>query len=217
MPDGVPWVRISQVDARIACSNLGTGYKLVTDSEWVTTARIAELDSTNWDSGVVYSGSMWRGHSDGFPNNALSVSDIDDYYDQTGQSGLSVQRRTLNILGQVLWDLGGNTFELTNDTFNSNVESSLGGNNGWQEWDTIGSTWDDLKPINTSLNSTNGIGQVFAHNIDALPSGEIHAFIRGGNRGNGANGATRGIFTLLLERSPLDVSGGFGFRCSYTP
>ena len=216
VPAGSPWVNINQTDARIACSNLGTGYKLITDPEWVTVARITELDSTNWDSGIVYSGSMWRGHSDNSPGNALSVSDVNDYYDQTGNSNPSIERRTLNISGNLIWDLGGNVWEWTNDTFNSNAESALGqGSSNWYQWNIIGSSWDFLKPFNNSLTSTNGIGQVYNEVSDAFPSGTIHGFLRGGAW---YDGARAGAFALHSYFSPSSAfSAGIGFRCSYAP
>lgn len=36
---GQPWRRIDQAQARTACSNLGTGYALISNEEWMTIAR----------------------------------------------------------------------------------------------------------------------------------------------------------------------------------
>lgn len=207
-----PWVSIDQIDARTACSNLGSGYKLFTDPECVTIPRIAELDSTNWDSGTVYSGVMYIGIvnlSDALSCGSNSVLDGDT----NGTKCLigNINKRTLNISGDLIWDLSGNVWERTNDTFNSNSESALGqGSDGFKEWNIIGSSWDYLKPFNTSLTSTNGIGQVYVYNNTIFPSGTIHAFLRGGYW---YDGAYTGAFALSLNRGPSSpVSTYNGFR-----
>ena len=112
-----PWVSISQTDSITECSSLGAGYQLISNAQWTTVAREAEALGSNWDSGTVGTGSMWRGHSDNSPSNSLSVSNINDYYDQTGNVAPSIQRRALELnSGEVIWDMGGNVYNWNIDT-----------------------------------------------------------------------------------------------------
>ena len=215
---GGPIAYINQTDAELACQSLGANYHLISDAQWVTIARNAELQESNWDSGTVYSGSMMRGHADGTPFAALSVSNINDPYDQTGQSSPSIERRTLNLSnGEVIWDIGGNVWEWTSDSLPTTgvQNSSLGLGDGWKQWNTVNSiNYGYLMPLNTSLTSTNGIGQVYTDSGTASDGGDVHAFLRGGFWLNGANA---GAFALGLDYGPSSSLAVIGFRCSYAP
>ncbi len=117
-PSSTPWVNINFTDARSACTDLNSEhssldgtFKMITNREWMTIARDAEQQDENWDSSTVGSGSMYRGHSDDNPNNALSVSNTGDYYDGTGNLAPSTERRVLELSnGEIIWDLGGNVW-----------------------------------------------------------------------------------------------------------
>jgi formylglycine-generating enzyme required for sulfatase activity len=217
VPVGTPWVSINQTDARIACLNLGTGYKLITDPEWVTIARIAENDNTNWNSSVVGTGGMFRGNvnlNDGISCGSNSV--LDGVTDGTNCLSGSRNKRTLNISGALIWDLGGNVWEWTNDTLQTTgtQNSSLGvASSNWYEWDNI-SGYNYLKPSDVTLNATKGIGKVYADTDAASPSGTIHGFLRGGTWGNGPDA---GAFALGLDGGPSNAYTGLGLRCSYAP
>ncbi len=215
-PTPEPITFINQTQAISLCASLGTGYKLITRAEWVTTAREAENNTYNWNTSEIYSGSMYRGHSDTEPAYSLFVTDINDGYIGTGQSGTSEQRRTLKLYnGEIIWDLAGNVWELNSDVYNSNAESSLGkSSTGTYEWTTISSSYNHLKPYNTSLTLSNGIGLVYVDVDDADPSGIVHAFMSGGHLS--LNSYT-GVFALYLYGSPLSSYYSVGFRCSYNP
>jgi formylglycine-generating enzyme required for sulfatase activity len=206
-----PWVSISQTDSYKQCANLGVGYHLITDEEWVTIARSAEMTPASWSGGAVGNGYMYSGHNDGSPNAALSVSNVNDYYDQTGQT-TGNQRRVLDLSnGNLIWDLSGNVMEWTQGQLNT-VESDLNmGATQWNEWTSILGFYN-LGPHNSSLYSTQGIGQVYTDVDAANPSGEIHAFLRGGNWNYGANA---GAFALYLGIAPSASYTDVGFRCSF--
>jgi len=216
-PTPEPITFINQTQAISLCASLGTGYKLITRAEWVTTAREAENNTYNWNTSEIYSGSMYRGHSDNSPAYSLPVTDTNDGYIGTGQSGTSEQRRTLKLYnGEIIWDLGGNIWEWNSDVYNTNTESSLGqGTSKWYEWTSISSSYNHLKPYNTSLTSSNGIGQVYADVDNAHSSGTIHAFVSGGAWNIGA--APAGSFALGFYYAPSFFYFGIGFRCSYDP
>jgi len=215
-PTPEPITYITQTQAISVCASLGTGYKLITSAEWVTTARETENNTYNWNSGTIYSGSMYKGHGDNAPVGFLSITDINDGYIGTGDSGISDQRRTLKLYnGEIIWDLAGNVWELNSDVYNSNAESSLGkSSTGTYEWTTISSSYNHLKPYNTSLTLSNGIGLVYVDVDDADPSGIVHAFMSGGHLS--LNSYT-GVFALYLYGSPLSSYYSVGFRCSYNP
>jgi len=205
-----PWVSITQLDAITACSNLGTGFHLITNAQWTTIARNAELLGSNWNSSTSGIGSMWRGHSDGSPNNALSVSDVNDYYDQTGQSSPSTERRVLNLSnGEQIWDLGGNVREWNSDTCGQGDPwYSVAGFIDWTSANVNGAEKTLAGPLG-AFTSTNGVGQYYG----CTAAG--NAFQHGGYWSNGAGA---GVYSLLLNTAPSvnsNIQGGF--RCSYTP
>ncbi|HXH31335.1 MAG TPA: fibronectin type III domain-containing protein, partial [Bacteriovoracaceae bacterium] len=115
-----PWISISQTNAKTACTNLGTGYDLISNPEWMTIAYNIEATASNWAGGVVGTGALFRGHSDNGPASGLTVSDTTDLYNGTGNTAAQAmgsgkeQRRTFTLSnGEVIWDLAGNIFEWT--------------------------------------------------------------------------------------------------------
>ena len=64
--------------------------------------------------------------------------------------------------------------------------------------------------LDDDLTRANGIGEIYTDNNDAYPSGDVHAFLRGGYWKRDVNA---GVFTLFLDGSPLHVYTSIGFRC----
>jgi hypothetical protein len=132
---GTPWVTLTWQQAKIECNNLGSGYHLITDNEWLTIAHNVEQVAPNWNSSVVGSGFMYSGHNDNGPPSSLSAStnDSDGYY-QTGQTTGSNQRRTLTLSnGEVIWDLAGNVWEWTDKNI-SVADRYHGGDQQWMSY-----------------------------------------------------------------------------------
>ncbi|MFP4402094.1 MAG: hypothetical protein ACLFPL_02585, partial [Candidatus Nanoarchaeia archaeon] len=234
-PSSTPWVSIDFPTARSACTDLNTQhsslegtFKMITNREWMTIARNAEQQSTNWDSGTVGSGSMYRGHSDNNPSNALSVSDTGDYYDGTGNSAPSIERRVLELSnGEVIWDLGGNVREWVDmledgSSFNGNAcsgaslsWSSYFGNDGENECnfnspyskDSAADTRYEMGPLG-DYNADEGVGQIYSRDFTG------RALLRGGLW---LSGARAGAFAAYLFGAPSSSDAGVGFRCSYEP
>jgi len=207
-PTPVSITYINLANARAACSNLGTGYHLITNSEWTTIARNAENNSLNWDSGVIGTGSMFRGHSDGLPNNILNVTNVSDYWDQTGQSTPSIEKRTFVLNNfEIIWDLSGNAYELVNDTCTQN--SPWYSVPGWLDWNNINlagvNQEKDLAGPIGPYTSTNGVGQYYGCTLNG------NGFVRGGRWDFNT---VVGVFTLYFY-NPLNSGPSNGFRCSY--
>ena len=71
-----------------------------------------------------------------------------------------------------------------------------------------------MKSFDLSLNSSNGVGKVYAKVNDVYLSGTVYAFIRGGDW---SNGALAGAFALRLRHGSSFSNMYRGFRCSYEP
>ena len=121
-----PWVSISQNDAKTKCRQLGVGYHLITDQEWMTIAEdAANFVDSNWSGAAVGSGNLARGwaahtsYGDIWINSAVATStnaeclyNVED--DMCGSSGAHLYRRTLTLSnGETIWDMSGNVYEWT--------------------------------------------------------------------------------------------------------
>ncbi len=215
IPGGTLFQGGAQGYAKTKCEALGIGYHLISNAEWTTIARNAESVASNWNSGVVGSGSMYRGHTDFSPFSALTVTDINNYYDGTENVAPSTQRRVFTLSnGAVIWDLSGNLIEWTSDTV------TLNGDNygewyqyGLAEWTSSSLTnFEKIKsgPIG-NYDSTNGMGQYGGGSAG-------NPFARGGHYAMTTTPDRAGIFALDMG---MPINGAYnptgGFRCTYGP
>ncbi len=222
---GAPWVSITQTAAASACSSLGAKYHLITNNEWMTIARNIEQVASNWTSGTVGSGAVYSGHNDSIPANALAAN-VDDNqgYDGTGQTAPANQRRTHTLSnGQVVWDLAGNVWEWNNNVIScaavncTTAEMPYDGSPAgeWLEFTNLATygqlSYDLIRPSNVTWNATQGFGQIYTDSNGATPSGNAHAFIRGGRW---TNGTAAGILALYLDNAPSYSDVIIGFRCA---
>ena len=203
-----PWVNIKQYEAYDACHNLGLGYHLITDEEWVTIARNAENTDASWTGGSVGSGMMFRGNvgtNDDAPYDGADPEASSDGVNDKGKLTLSN--------GEIIWDFSGNVWEWTQGQLNTDGSDLNQGEQDWNEWDII---YGNLKlgPYHHSYNATKGVGRVYTDNDGAYPAGDEHAFLRGGRWNNGAGA---GAFALYLSDAPSNSHSSVGFRCSYAP
>lgn len=218
---GSPWVSISPINAKAACTTLGIGYDLISNPEWMTIAYDIESNPSNWGSGIVGTGALFRGHTDASPGNALAVTNANDPYDGTGNTSVQAmgagkeQRRTFTLSnGEVIWDLVGNVWEWTDWTIGNTLASGP---------TTCTATWTeipnvscgdleavDYMPSNPAVvtaanyNSNFGLGRFFG--------GTGGAAFRGGYRDNHA---LAGLFALSFYNSPVATATIIGFRCVY--
>lgn len=222
VPEGQPYVNISQDNARIAAANACSGCHLVTEAEWMTVAADALGVSSNWSGGAVGTGYIYSGHNDYAPADSLAASTDDgDGYAGTGNTTGSNQRRTLTLSnGEIIWDLAGNVWEWTDATIAGGQQPGLSGESAyaWKQWNN-GSLLMNGLPSNSRASaisgasgwtSSNGIGQLYSNYGEA----GARAFLRGGawHDGSGA-----GVLTLALSRTPSNALTSVGFRVAFRP
>jgi len=121
-----PWVNITQPNAITACSNLGSGYHLITNQEWMLLANDIVGVANNWTSGIVGQGLLVRGNSDGsaaLDGSAPGTIRTTNYRIHTLTNGSSI------------WDLAGNVWEWTNDTCQPG--------SGFGYWYNTNTEWND--------------------------------------------------------------------------
>ena len=182
----------------------------------MTIARNIEAQNSNWRNGIIGSadasgGGLWRGHSDNNPPNALAASTDDNPYFNTNDSGTSRERRTHTLSnGEIIWDMGGNVWEWTNDTIMGVNKPNSSSGVFWQEWTAISNlgtlSYDLTRPSNSAWNSSQNMGQYSAGGLTGGP----FIFIRGGSL---FDNTPAGVFTLLLSSTPASTTTFIGFRC----
>ncbi|MDD4409044.1 MAG: prepilin-type N-terminal cleavage/methylation domain-containing protein [Candidatus Pacebacteria bacterium] len=219
--DGAPLGGATQSAAITACASLGTGYHLITNAEWMALARHIEAQPSNWSDGSVGSGFLARGYSssisEGFTNSVFAPHTGTGYEyntttDTVAATGAHKYRRTFNLAnGEVVWDLSGNIWEWTSTTENTYNLPPYASN--WNEFSAI-SLWGTIGnqgSLNVAYNSAQNTGKIYTDYNTANPSGDTHAFLRGGLLDNGL---ASGLYALNLAFSPDYSNYATGFRCA---
>ncbi len=224
---GTPWVNISRDTALTTCSSLGTGFGLISNTQWQVVARNAENVASNWSGGAVGTGVLNRGHSDNSLASALanSADDTDGYFG-TGNTGFTSaawsglgatpaagaeQKRTYILSnGKVVWDFGGNVWQWVSDNYSTlGMSPAIAG--GWGEFsNTTNFPISGVNRLNFaaggSYNSTQNAGQLYG--------GSAGAVLRGGAWYHHLYG---GLFAANLTGGPSDTYNYTGFRCAFGP
>ena len=225
---GKPWIRITQAQAQTACKNIGAKYDLISNPEWMTIAHEAESQAVNWSSGVIGTGAIYRGHSDGIIEGGVSGWELEastdsNPYHQTGNSEIEPmgsgkeQKRILKLLsGHFIWDFSGNVWEWTNWDLDSGlIDGPTTCSPGISEIPSLNCSAllnTDFMPGNPEdvdpnlYNSNYGLGKIIGGNGGGA--------IRGGIS---SSGTVAGIFSLDLEFQSNIASRVIGFRCVYRP
>ncbi|MEA9355759.1 hypothetical protein SHI21_06090 [Bacteriovorax sp. PP10] len=211
---GTPWVSIDRSAARAKCQSLGGSYDLISNDQWQTIARNIAGVASNWSSGIVATGQINWGHSDGTPGNALAaVTDDNDPCNGTGQTCSSTvwdsQRRTHKLSnGNVIWDLSANLYEwVTNDltvAYSTNYFVSTM-TNGDNEQNRYGADMATICPARWAS--------------PYCGMGAARIGFNGGAIGRGGEwtmGDQAGIFTTSMEAPANYAANNVGFRCVFT-
>lgn len=225
-PEGIPLRgMVSQIAAMNFCSNLGAGYRLINNAEWLTIAANIISVPGNWSSGNIGDGLLNRGHSDHSPSQLLPASsDDNDPCYLTGQtcdaSTWNSQKRTHTLSnGESIWDFAGNAWEwVAWQVF----EEKIGPSSSWRKISDF-SSYDnteqmkitDIRPTSTShtfyndeWNENQGLGRYKPFHQQAGG-----AALRGGSV---YSGAYTGVLTLYLDLDSQAVDRMTGFRCVYS-
>jgi hypothetical protein len=227
-----PWRNVTHAESVAACSALGSQYHLISNEEWMTTAREIEANPFNWtDFEVVNfdvgdtenynpSSSLNRGHSNNQPSEYLAAS-IDDNDSCSGITDTSIttcnslswhiNKRTHNTSADdIIWDFAGNSWEWVNYVIDDNKPNP--------DW-----TWYDLNSIASTIQvpdeviksseqqltaQINGVGTYYSS-----ANGISVAMRRGGNKDHGIGA---GIYSTVLRDGIAESSPDIGFRCAYT-
>jgi len=231
VPSGTPWVNISRDTALTTCSSLGTGFGLISNTQWQVVARNAENVGSNWSGGAVGTGVLNRGHSDNSPASALAnTADDTDGYFGTGNTGFtsaawsglgatpaagSEQKRTYILSnGKVVWDLGGNVWQWVSDDY-----STLGMS------PAISMVWGEYS--NTTNFPITGVYS-FKNRLNFAPSGSYNSAQNAGQLFGGSAGAVlrggdwytvsyAGLFAAYLNNTRTASVSSRGFRCAFLP
>jgi hypothetical protein len=242
-PDGIPWVRITQAEAIAECSSIHPGYHLVTAEEWASAARNVESVAGNWESGIVGTGKLASGNSDGTisasaiadgfavtGSNLLSAGNASDPYAGTGNnsgeawgSGKEQRRSFLLSNGESIWDLAGNAREFNDVDGLGSTVSYTGPGTGF--FDVFSAS------ITTFLSSiTLSSGGVF-NSLWMVPAtagldhatnnvGQIYTLNAGQvgkiiTRGANFSSSTNpGIFAADFDTNNSTTGSSAGFRCA---
>ena len=242
-PTGLPWVGISQVNARIACEAVGPGYRLISDQEWMTIAEDIARTPINNQLGSGFS--LARGHSDNDPGTRLAASASD----QPAVLGCNLALPMDNPANAYV----AGVCEIRGDGVNSKGYAGTNGNgwasspeqlrthvlsNGEVVWDMAGNVrnWTDQYVIATTSKPTPVVNawqeytaitdyksfEYIKPPVHTWTStnniGQIYTSSNDGVRafhrgGHWNDGVTAGVFSLPLHFTPEYTNGNLGFRC----
>jgi len=206
-PYGSPIAGVTHTEAKSICSSLG-GH-LMTNQEWMTIARNTEQVDSNWSSGAVGTGCLFRGN--------VGNDDTCGYNGDNPEKGYSRDTKAKFVLsnGQEIWDIAGNVWEhVMKDADDTLVQDTPtdGGAAGWRWIEHTSITgygdfsYNEIRPSNSSWNATQGMGRVYTYN----GASANRVLLRGGYWHDTADA---GAFTRDLHWAAGTQSSGVGFRC----
>jgi hypothetical protein len=223
--EGKPWRRISQVNAKTACENLGSGYALISNPEWMTIAHNIENLNANWSFGAVGAGHLNRGHSDSNPNEPCDAFQENVQTDCSTVGTDSQQNRTHTLSNnEVIWDISGNVYQWVDWNIPSADKAYIAADgaplNAWRDFSGLYTsgvltevsdpmavwTWS---PFNSTFSGAQNIGRYYS---GVNSSGG--AARRGGRWGD-ATGP--GVYTLDLVDPATHTHTYIGLRCVFRP
>ncbi len=212
--NGAPIVHINQTQAISACP---TGYHLITTNEWMTIARNAEAQASNWANGTVGStvasgGGLKRGNVGNVDSVGYNGADPEQ------GTGRDAKAKLVLSNGTEMWDISGNVWEWNSDTI-MGANKPHNNTGAWVEWiafappgaSTYGTlSYDLTRPSDSDYDANYGVGRYY----EGANTGGPYAFLRGGYWGDTTNA---GVFALTLHNGPANQTNSIGFRCASDP
>jgi hypothetical protein len=244
-PAFAPWVNITAPSAKIKCTSIpapsGGSYDLISNREWMTIARDIESVGTNWSSGSVGVGVLYRGHSDGYTSftnfitntpaiAGLAADNDTNPYSGTGNNtsqtdynadGGGLDQKRIHILsnGKVIWDFAGNVREWVDWTAGGGFDpaptvTGPGCDPGFIQFPAALASCS-LNPSNYApANPQNRSNYDTSYGLGSFFNDASTFASRGGMFGNAMNS---GIFMLQLGATAGTANTQTGFRCVYRP
>jgi len=226
---GFPTGNITVSAAKQACAANGPGYPLVTNEEWMATARAIEATPDNWSTTTVPF--LSKGNTDACgacpatatcpgpaaPDNLpCAGTKVTSCTDRSNANFRFNRTAKIGTTG-VIWDLSGNMFELIDFPMTMNATE---GEHPGQSINTVTAAsfspaWPAEKyksantahtddPSMTSQMAVNNVGLLYVTSVDMSPQ-----VTRGGDYCGFA-----GIYAIGLLRTS-ELLGNVGFRCAY--
>ncbi len=135
-------------------------------------------------------------------------------YSSGGSNDAQLRTHVLSN-GEVIWDFAGNVWEWTDAYIYSDGtgDEMPDPNTGWIEYTAVTNYKGIgyIRPPDDGWSSTQGIGRLYSDPDAAYPSGNYHAFRRGGDWNDGSHA---GVFALNLGNAPTGAGISVGFRCA---
>jgi hypothetical protein len=216
---GNPWVTIQRgtdattaSSAMKACADNGSGFALISNTQWQVVARNAESVASNWSGSAVGTGVLNRGHSDNSPANALanSTNDTNGYFGTGNSPAAGAEQKRTHTLsnGVVVWDFAGNVWSWVSDNSTSLGMSPHFSTSAWGDYNN-GTYFPSVNRLlfapSGAFSATQNAGGIY---------GGTGAVLRGGGSWIYDNA---GLFAATLNTGSLSTDGGIGFRCVYMP
>ncbi|MCM2322728.1 MAG: hypothetical protein NDJ90_05665, partial [Oligoflexia bacterium] len=218
---GTPWVNISRDNAISRCQAMGSGFNLISNTQWQIVAHHLENVPLNWTSGGIGSAGIYRGHSDATPASSLAVtSEADPYNGTSNSSGQTTgagkeQRRTLTLsTNATLWDFSGNVAEWLRDS----APVLYGTSSPISQITTASHTamGPDLRSAKGKFGPFGNFSNLNFGDYGGL--GFAYLSVQGNalHRGGGfSDGTQAGLYSVNTTVSPTTATPQIGFRCVY--
>jgi hypothetical protein len=223
--EGKPWRRISQINSRTACQNLGAGYALINNPEWMTIAHNIENVNANWSNGTVGDGHLNRGHSDNNPTEPCNAA-LENVHTNCSTVGANFHQKRTHTLSnnEVIWDFSGSVYQWVDWNITpaniAYITADGSPQYSWREFSALYTTgvltgasdpmavWT-WSPFNPTFSSTQNIGRYYA---GSNASGG--AARRGGSWDHGTDA---GVFALYAAHTATYTHSALGLRCVFRP
>ena len=230
-----PWGTITLANAKLKCTALGPGYHLITNAEWMATARAIEATPENWSTTTSPGPFLSKGKTDDCqgpcPGQAACPSAAGaDNMPCTGVNITGCQNRNSTAFrynrthrigtNGVIWDFAGNMFELVDHPATHNMTEGM--STGQDINTTTGTAFspalDEKLYKSANLNhhdvpTVSMMPQQSVQNIGILyvtvPAIDAFNYTRGGDFCGFA-----GIYSIALLRD-VELGVNIGFRCTY--